>query len=45
MHCNNFSDRIYVERTPEQYNLNYHRAQKARENAWWDMHLSEGSDE
>ena len=45
MHYSNFSGRIYVEKTPEQYNLNYHRVQKARENVWWDIHLSEGSDE
>ena len=45
MHYNNFFARIYVERTPEQCNLNYHRVQKARENARWDMYLSEGFDE
>ena len=45
MHCNNFSGRIYVEKTLEQCNLNHHRSQKARENAWWDMYSSEGLDE
>ena len=45
MHCSNFSSRIYVEKTSEQCNLNHHRAQKAKENAWWDMHSSEGLDE
>ena len=45
MHCSNFSSRIYVEKTPEQCNLNHHHAQKAKENAWWDMHSSEGLDE
>ena len=45
MHFNNFSGRIYVEKTPEQCNLNYHRSQKARKNAWWDMYSSEGLDE
>ena len=45
MYYNNFFGRIYVERTPEQCNLNYHHVQKAKENVLWDMHLSEGSDE
>ena len=46
MHYSNFSSRIYVEKTPKQCNLNHHRAaQKAKENAWWDMHSSEGLDE
>ena len=45
MHCSNFSGRSYVERTPEQCNLNYHRVQKVREIAWWDKHYNEGFDE
>ena len=45
MHCSNFSDHIYVEKTPKQYNLNHHCSQKTRENAWWDMYSSEGLDE
>ena len=42
MHCNNFSSRIYVEKTPKQCSLNYFSSQRARENAWWDMYSSEG---
>ena len=44
MHCNNFSDCIYVEKTPEQCSLNHYRLQKAKEDAWWDMYSSEGLD-
>ena len=33
MHCNNFSGRIYVEKTSEQYSLNHYRPQRAREDA------------
>ena len=45
MHCSNFSVRIYVEKTPEQYNLNHYRSQRVRENAWWNMYSSEGLDD
>ena len=33
MHCNNFADRIYVEKTPEQCSLNHYRLQRAKEDA------------
>ena len=33
MHYSNFSDRIYVEKTPEQCSLNHYRSQRAREDA------------
>ena len=36
MHCSNFSDRIYVEKTPKQ---------KAREDAWEDIYSSVGLDD
>ena len=42
MHCSNFSDRIYVENTPEQYSLNHYRSQRIKEDTWWDMYSSEG---
>ena len=45
MHCNNFSDRIYVEKTPEQCSLNHYHLKRAREDAWWDMYSSEGLDD
>ena len=45
MHCSNFSDRIYVKKTPEQCSLNHYRSQRAREDAWWDIYLSEGLDD
>ena len=45
MHCNNFSDRIYVEKTPEQCSLNHYRLKKVREDVWWDMYSSEGLDD
>ena len=38
MHSSNLSDRIYVEKTPEQYLLNYHRSQGTREDVWWDRY-------
>ena len=41
MHCSNFSDRIYVEKTLEQCSLNHYNSQRAREDAWWDMYSSE----
>ena len=41
MHYNNFSGRIYVEKTPEQCNLNHYHSQRAREDVWWDMYSSE----
>ena len=45
MHYSNFSGGIYVEKTPEQCILNYHRSQRVREDAWWDIHSSEGLDD
>ena len=45
MHCSNFFGRIYVEKTPEQCSLNHYRLQRVREDAWWDMYLSEGLDD
>ena len=42
MHCSNFSGRIYVEKTPEQYSLNHYNSQRAKEDVWWDMYSSEG---
>ena len=42
MHCSNFSGRIYVEKTPEQCSLNHYSSQRAKEDVWWDMYLSEG---
>ena len=45
MHCSNFSNRIYVEKTPEQCSLNRYRSQRARKDAWWDMYSSEGLDD
>ena len=45
MHCNNFSGRIYVEKTPEQYSLNHHCSQRAREDAWQDIYSSIGLDD
>ena len=44
MHCSNFSDRIYVKKTPEQCSLNHYRLQRAREATWWDIYSSEGLD-
>ena len=45
MHCNNFSDRIYVEKTHEQCSLNHHRSQRAREDTWQDIYSSIGLDD
>ena len=45
MHYSNFFGRIYVEKTPEQCSLNHYRLQRAREDAWCDMYLSEGLDD
>ena len=45
MHCSNFSDRIYMEKTPEQCSLNHYRSQRDREDAWWDLYSSEGLDD
>ena len=45
MHCNYFFSCIYVEKTPEQYCLDYNNSQKAREGVWWDRYLSEGTDD
>ena len=45
MHCSNFSNHIYVEKTPEQCNLNHYRSQRAKEDAWWDMYSNEGLDD
>ena len=45
MHYSNFFGRIYVEKTPEQCSLNHYRLQRAGEDAWWDMYLSEGLDD
>ena len=42
MHYNNFSDRIYVEKTPEQCNLNHYSSQRAKKDVWWDMYSSKG---
>ena len=41
MHCNNFSNHIYMEKTPEQCSLNHYSSQRTREDAWWDMYSSE----
>ena len=45
MHCSYFSDRIYVEKTPEQCNLSYHHSRKTKADIWYDMYLSESLDE
>ena len=45
MHCSNFPGRIYVEKTPEQCNLNYHHSRRIKADIWYDMYLSEGLDE
>ena len=44
MHCNNFSSRIYVEKTSEQCNLNHHYSRRAKKDAWWDIYSSRGLD-
>ena len=33
-----------MEKTPEQCSLNHHRSQRAREDAWLDIYLSESLD-
>ena len=43
MHCNYFSDRIYVEKTSEQCYLSY-RNSESREGGWWDKYSSKGLD-
>ena len=45
MHCSYFSGRIYVEKTSEQYYLNYYNSQKTKEGVWWDRDSSKGSDD
>ena len=45
MHCSNFSDRIYVEKTPEQCSLNHHRSQRVKKDAWQDIYSSIGLDD
>ena len=45
MHYSNFSGRIYVEKTLEQYILNHYHSQRTREEAWWDRYSSEGLDD
>ena len=45
MHCSNFPDHIYVEKTLEQCNLNYHHSQKTKADIWYDMYSSECLDE
>ena len=45
MHYSNLFGRIYVEKTPEQCNLNHHHSQKAKEDAYWDIYSSEGLDD
>ena len=45
MHCSNFPDRIYVEKTPEQCNLSYHHSRRTKADIWYDMYSSEGLDE
>ena len=44
MHFSYFSGYIYVEKISEQYYLGYHNSQKTREDVWWDMYSSNGSD-
>ena len=45
MHCSYFFGRIYVEKTSEQYYLNYHNSQETREGVWWNRYSSKGSDD
>ena len=45
MHYSNFSNCIYVEKTPEQCSLNHHHLQRAREDAWQDIYSSIGLDD
>ena len=44
MHNSYFTGRIYVEKTSEQYLIDYRNSQSAREGGWWDKHLSGSSD-
>ena len=45
MHCNNFSGRIYVEKTSKQCYLNHYHSRRAKEEAWWDIYSSGGLDD
>ena len=45
MHCNNFSDRIYVEKISEQCNFNHHHSRRAKEDGGWDIYSSGGLDD
>ena len=45
MHCDNFSGRIYVEKTSEQCSFNHHHSRRAKEYDWWDIYSSEGLDD
>ena len=44
MHNSYFIGRIYVEKTSEQYYLDYRNSQRVREGGWWDKYSSRGSD-
>ena len=44
MHCNNFSSRIYVEKTSEHCSFNHHHSRIAKEDGWWDRYSSGGLD-
>ena len=44
MHCNYFSDRIYVKKTPKQCCLGNRNSQKAKVGVQWDRYSSKGSD-
>ena len=41
MHCSNFFGRIYVKKTPEHCSLNHYSSQRAKEDVWWDMYLTD----
>ena len=43
--CNNFSGRIYVEKTYEQCSFNHHHSRRAKKDGWWDIYLSWGLDD
>ena len=45
MHYNNYSDRIYVEKTSEQCSLNHHHSRRAKEDTRWDVYSSKGLDD
>ena len=45
MHCSYFSGHIYVDKTSEQYYLDYRNSQEIREDVWWDRYSSKGSDD